>query len=506
MTNKYDWLLKKTPRSVDNIRLWTENPRLNPEENYLTVTDFAEGMISSSGDSKNFITLAKSIVKLGFIPADPIVLWQDDNNNHYYVAEGNRRVLVLKLLRKPTLAPKSIRATFMSLSQKIDHESINKIPVSIAPTFEDAEWYVAQRNSITSSKRPWEAEQLRRWIMDLYYKYDKDISLINARVDLSESELKKHIRFLKLKDLVNDVKDKLTSEEFELASSFRFPITTFERFFASTAVKERWGLIFNDSDFNIISVRSSFLIAFSEVIKRMILPKGNEWRIDSRILHNAYDISKILDTLPAVSFESEDENEDSSTASGEGSTSSENNNNYSDNSGNSRDSNDTNTNTTPPTKPKDDPKRNKLIHSSYYLESDEYRLIGIFGELKKISIQNYKNATAASIRVFLDLAILNFIKAENIEVDIKKQYKTDDLKNVNLKKRLDFIKQRSINSKAKNVIGKLVNSSDTFSLDVLNGYHHSRDNHFINKEHLNRFWDYLLPLLKVLVVIKERDE
>ena len=44
MENKYDWLEKKTPRSVENLRLWNENPRLNPEERHITLADFTEDL------------------------------------------------------------------------------------------------------------------------------------------------------------------------------------------------------------------------------------------------------------------------------------------------------------------------------------------------------------------------------------------------------------------------------------------------------------------------------
>jgi hypothetical protein len=100
MTNKYDWLLKKTPRSVEAIKLWNENPRLDPDGNYNTVADIAKEMIANDTDKKDFLDLVKSIVEKGFIPADPVVLWQS-NNKSYYVAEGNRRILALKLLLNP---------------------------------------------------------------------------------------------------------------------------------------------------------------------------------------------------------------------------------------------------------------------------------------------------------------------------------------------------------------------------------------------------------------------
>src|SRR5690606_27830418 len=105
MSNKYDWLLKKTPRSVKAIRLWGRNPRLDPEGDYYTLNDFANEVTITDAEKREFIALAKSIAEKGFIPADPVVLWQNEDNGKYYVAEGNRRILAIKLLLDPKLAP-----------------------------------------------------------------------------------------------------------------------------------------------------------------------------------------------------------------------------------------------------------------------------------------------------------------------------------------------------------------------------------------------------------------
>jgi hypothetical protein len=110
MDRKYNWLNKKTPRSVDQLRLWDGNPRLNPEENHIQISDFAEDLTFDDSDKKQFFKLIKSIVEDGFIPADPVIVWKNVENEKYYVAEGNRRVLALKLLREPHKAPRSIRA------------------------------------------------------------------------------------------------------------------------------------------------------------------------------------------------------------------------------------------------------------------------------------------------------------------------------------------------------------------------------------------------------------
>ena len=86
-------------RSVDQLRLWDENPRLNPDEKHLTIVDFVEDLIADEADKSSFFDLLQSISE-GFVPADPIVVWRQENNGKYYVAEGNRRVYSFKATKK----------------------------------------------------------------------------------------------------------------------------------------------------------------------------------------------------------------------------------------------------------------------------------------------------------------------------------------------------------------------------------------------------------------------
>ena len=166
----YSWAQKRYLRSVDQLRLWNNNPRLNPDEKHINISDFAEDLTADHSDKQALFDLAKSIVDRGFLGFEPIVVWQDENEK-FYVAEGNRRVLVLKLLRHPEKAPKSIRAYFRRLSEDFDSASVDKISVIVAPSFDDAEWYINQRNSMSSLARPWSRLQQQRWIYDQYKKY-----------------------------------------------------------------------------------------------------------------------------------------------------------------------------------------------------------------------------------------------------------------------------------------------------------------------------------------------
>lgn len=491
MKAKYDWLNKKTPRSVDLLKLWPENPRLNPEENHISLSDFAEDFTAENADKTAFFELIKSISEDGFIPADPIVVWQNTENEKYYVAEGNRRVLALKLLRDPKRAPKSIRAFVRKHAEKLNKAETEKILVNVAPNFEAAEWYINQRNSSSSLQRPWSRIQQQRWIFELYEKHNGDIDIITSVTKLSQSELESFIRILKIKDLVQEetVKALLSDEEFEKISSYKFPVTIIERFFSNPELREEWGLDYDGTNLVIKSNKESFLTAYAELVKR-IIDKDAEIKIDTRTITTNFEA--IVSSLPKVSFENP------------ASTSEINTDNETQPSSSQDDAVPT-PEAAPPTPPmvlKNNPYRTRLILDIYEINTSSYRLQGLFNELKYIPIK-WNNSVAASIRIFLDLSILNYLESEDLINEIcRLNPKKDGIININLSLRLEFLKSK-LSNKSQGIINKILNHSNELSLDVLNGYVHSEKTHYLNNQFLNNFWDLLFPLFEELLDIKE---
>ena len=101
------------------------------------------------------------------------------------------------------------------------------------------------------------------------------------------------------------------------------------------------------------------------------------------------------------------------------------------------------------------------------------------------------------------MSVLNYIETEGIENAIKTHYR-DNLKNIPLKKRLEYIKTNHLNGKTQVIVNRLIDPNNQYSLDVLNGYVHGQDTHYLNKQFLNGFWDFLFPLFEVLLEIREK--
>lgn len=488
-TNKYAWLEKKTPRSIEQLKLWSENPRLNPDEPHSSVADFAEDLIADENDKKHFFDLLKSIA-VEYIPADPIVVWQEADRK-FYVAEGNRRILALKLLKDPDKAPKSIRAYVRRISEGRT-EKYDKVKVCVAPSFEDVEWYINQRNSTSSLQQPWSRIQQQRWIERLYKQYGNDIPTLLAKTSMSIGDLEGYIRNLRLIDLIktDEVKKTLTEKEYKEATSHKFPITILERFFNNTLVKEKWGVEVDGLEFTLKN-KGGFLLAYAQLIKN-IVSENPAIKIDTRTITT--DLDKILGFLPQVDLEHEDlyrvgpeDIVNINKAQTE-----------EDKQGKNKEKQ---------SAVKGDENRSNLILPIYELSTSDGRLKGIFDELKKLPINKYKNATAASIRIFLDLSVLNWLNAENKVAEIQKKH-SRNLRDIQLKERLTFVEEElsGTHKKVSSLISKLLNPNNEFSLDVLNGYQHSADTCFLNKQFLNRFWDFLFPLFEVLLDIKEVQE
>lgn len=487
MKDKFEWLEKKTPRSIEQLKLWSENPRLNPDEPHSTVADFAEDIIADENDKKHFFDLLRSIA-VEYIPADPIVVWKEIDNR-FYVAEGNRRVLALKLLKDPEKAPKSIRAYVRRISENRT-EKYDKIKVCVAPSFEAVEWYINQRNSTSSLQQPWSRIQQQRWIERLYKQYGNDIPTLLAKTSMSIGDLEGYIRNLRLIDLIKteEVKNALTEKEYKEATSHKFPITILERFFNNTHVKESWGVEFDGLEFRLKN-REGFLKAYAQLIKNIVSDNPSV-KIDTRTITT--DLNRIIESLPHVDLAHQDlyvvGTDDLSCPK------------------KTQEQGEQGSNKTKKTSVKGNPDRPKLIPSEYTLHTTDYRLLGIFNELKELPINKYKNATAASIRIFLDLSVLNWLNTENKVADLQKKHSCN-LREIVLKSRLTFVEEElsGKNKKVSSLISKLLNSANEFSLDVLNGYQHSADTCFLNKQFLNRFWDFLFPLFEVLLDIKDNS-
>lgn len=501
--SNYDWLEKRTLRSVDQLRLWPDNPRLDPEENHVNLADYVSDLISETGERDSFIKLINSIASDGYIPGDPVVVWKNTSNDKYYVAEGNRRVLAIKLLRNPEKAPKSIRSLIKKNSNLINRDVIEKIKVCVAPTFDECEWYINQRHNHSSIQQRWSRLQQQRWIAELYDKYEHNIDKIKSITRLNKGQLEYTLRILKIRDLALNsvVLNSLTVDEQEKVKSHRIPMSILERWFMSPAVREKWGVEFEEDGINITSNMQSFLNAYAVLIK-YIINRGEpdvEVKIDTRTITS--DLDDIIEKLPKVSFENNsNEYQNGVDVNISDDTFNDINNKESINDSSGKGEKDKQS------KPLNkNPDRNQIIVTTYQLKTTNYKLDALFKELKLLPLPKYKNCVAASLRIFLDIAISEHIIAVGCKDDMAKTY-ARAFHDIPLKHRLEYLKANKFTAKTPSykVVEKLLNHTNDYSLDTLNNYVHGNDTHHTEKRFLNGFWDFLYPLFENIMDIKEQ--
>ena len=361
----------------------------------------------------------------------------------------------------------------------------------MAPSFEEAEWYINQRHSQSGLTRPWSRLQSFRWVVSLYDRHDGDFERVMQITKMTRSELNGIFRTVKIRNFSSHdiIKRLLNEDDYEKVQSHKIPLTIIERWFQDSRIKEQWGIKFEDADVSITSNLDSFLIAYAKFLQLVIhrSEPDVEIKIDTRTIDNNFD--EILNTLPKVSFgevspdiptQSEEVEEDQS-----------------------EDENPS----TPPEAPilNQNPNRPNLITNDCRISSSNYKLNTLFKELKKIPINRYPLAVAISLRVFLDVSIGEYIRQEGLENNVISEYHKSDLSDVGLKFRLEYLKKNKFTKSTQSykIINKLINPSNEYSLDTLNNYIHGSQTHHLHKKTINGFWDFLFPLLEEIIEIKE---
>lgn len=494
-----NWWDNRVLRSVDNLKLWHDNPRLDPSNKLVTVRDYVEELIADPNDEQNFIDLVKSIATRGFLSFDPVVVWQNEERQ-FVVAEGNRRVMALKLLRSPDKAPLSIRKVVVSLSRMIDRDSIEKIKVCLAPSYEDSRWYIMQRHSSAASNQiRWQRLQQQRFIISVYDSVGQDVEETINVTGFKRAAIIDALRYVKIRDIATrqEVTVFLTQEEREQVYSHRINMTVLERWFGNSQVRTAWHIEFDDSGVTINAEAQSFYAAYAQFLKLM-LNKNNElgYLVNTRTIDSKF--QEIFDHLPLVKSVEEAEANQLPPVPLPESPSEPVVNSPSDVSGQ-----ETKPESTPKTSLKGNPKRRQLTDKYHKITHSNYKIKALFEELQSLPVYKYPNVSAASVRIFLELAVDEYISSSDLKVEMARRERKG-YHEITLSQKLAVLRGEFIDDRdANKVIDQLLHNSNDHSLNTLNEYIHGDKVHKVEPQFLNRFWDMLSPLFTILINLKE---
>ncbi len=501
------WWKKRTIRTVDNLKLWVDNPRLEEtEDGYPTFKALAESFVSNIIDINKFKVLARSIVNEGFIDFEPIITWKNEKDR-YMVAEGNRRVLILKLLRSPHKSPFIIRKFMMDMSKKIDPTSIEKIDVCVAPDKESTISYIIRRHTPSETHFRWDRGQQHRYIADLYEEFNQDIDKVKELTKLPITDINEAIRFAILRDLATNfvVINKLSETERERVYSKNIPITILERWFSSALVKEKWGISFDGAKVLLTSDKNSFLEAYAEFLKFVFnedkAQEEFDTKVDTRFL-NGENYERLLNALPLVKVPEDASKtpinvEDAPEKPEEDSTPA----------AVAPQEPPAKKSLQPPKTRRNDVSRIRIVHSSAKINVSSAKLIDVFLAMKNLPVKTHTCAASVLLRVFLDLSVSEYLKENDDISKLTAIHKTTFAK-IPLDKRLKYIEDnidKNDHDKVHiiNLIQQLRNKTNDHSLNTLNNYIHSHDTFKMEARFICGFWDMLTPLFSSLIEYRD---
>jgi ParB-like chromosome segregation protein Spo0J len=368
--------------SVVSLHLDAKNPRLGRE----TSSRAPREIIQYLFDHDKALEVALSIATRGYFPNEPLLAIEE--NGRYVVIEGNRRLAALKALHEPGLLEGSQQRQVERLSRRItDQELIAKVPVTVAPNRRATDRQIAGRH-IGTPVLAWQAENRASFILDkLAEGYDNDELRDDLGFTLADIQLARQTRAIadmaRSLDLPEDVKAKLDNPRAKL-------FTTLQRVFDSSVGRD-YLKVEPDPDHGLhgTTTMSEFVRGFKKLVTDVVLGK-----VSSRTLNTNEDIRAYFESwdtkeLPASkrgSFVPSDVVQGKSGASSSCRSGL----------------------TVTPKKAKQGSLT--VLPRDFKVRFGNDRLIDIRRELTKLKRRDYPNAGAVLLRVFFELAVIDYLE------------------------------------------------------------------------------------------------
>lgn len=464
--------------AVASLHLDPKNPRLGRE----TTSRAPREIIQYLFDHDKAFEVAQSIATRGYFPNEPLLAVKE--NEQIVVVEGNRRLAALKALREPGLLEGAWTRQLERLSRSITHaEVIATVPVTIAPSRRATDRQIAGRH-IGTPVLPWEAENRASFILDkLAEGYDNDELRDQLGFSLADIQQARQTRAIadmaRSLELPDELRAKLDNPRANLFS-------TIARVVESTVGRE-FLRIAPDADHGLRgkTTKTEFKKGFTKLVTDVAL--GRE---SSRSLNKTEDIERYfrswsLDELPASkqgSFVPADIIQGRSVASS------------------ARDVQETST------RPRPRPVSKSVIPKDFKVRYGSDRLIEIRGELVKLNRSEFSNAGAVLLRVFFEIAVLDYLERTG---DLAKLI--SDLKGKNKMRQgipvlkdlrteiVRIAKEKLSQPDAIRVEKALrLDSAAPFGVDDLHSFvHQAKD--FPGERDIQQFWTRTEPLFRLML-------
>ena len=478
MQNFHDW--KERRLSINKLFLDNKNPRLPISSRNLTQTDLLSELVAKD----DVYELAKTITDKGYMPIESLIVIEESGKK--VVVEGNRRLSSLKLLLDPNKISGAISRKFRALSQKIDTENIKKAKVTIAPSREAANVYIAMKHTRGGGTNKWNHIEQARFYKARYSE-GKTISQIAKDFSISNSEVLKELKLLTMYELACEL-DLPEDIAAKVRDSRHFPSTTLERIYENQDYRGWLSLDFKSESMECKTSRAEFNKGYSRIVTDIALGKITSRSHNDRAAAQEY----LKDNKDCKPSPSKKEKFAYSCFAGFKLLSDKK----------------TEKASTPKKKPA--PKKSqRLVPNKFTCNTSCNRLNDVFAEFRKMKINESPNTIAIMFRCILEMSLNHYVEKMGYSRTIaqyyrKKQKKKNDWSPslnqvVNYLLEQDSIVYGKIEPEVIKSIKNMAKDNSTFyNADMLNAFVHSR---FVTAEErvLRGFWEQLEPLFKILL-------
>ena len=467
------------PHSIASLHLDPKNPRLGRE----TTARAPREIIQYLFKHDKALEVAKSIATRGYFPNEPLLAIKE--NEQLIVVEGNRRLAALKALREPGLLEGPLQRQIELLARKVKGlADIANVPVTIAPSRRATDRQISGRH-IGTPVLPWQAENRARFILDkLAEGYTNPQLQDQLGFSLADIQTARQTRAIadmaRSLDLPEEVKAKIDNPRAKI-------FTTLERVFDSSAGRE-FLMVEPDNDHGIhgTTTKPEFLRGFTRLVTDIALGKQSSRTLNTNDDIRTYFESWEPDERPVKkhgAFVPADIIEGRSVAS------------------------------PPHTRPPaDTPTRSRRISNTvlprdFNVRHGNDRLIDIRRELTKLKRDDFPNAGAVLLRVFFEIAVIDYLKRTGdlpriiAEIEGKKGQKppfgTPTLKQLTLE--ITRIAKTKLGSSDAKKVEKAIryDPSAPFSISELHGFVHGSD--LPSARDIEQFWSRTEPLFRLML-------
>jgi len=276
--------MKKVIFKITDLSLWDENPRFPEEYFNKSESELIEYLFNKKGEKEKIIELAKSIIEnFDIVPWERLIVW--DGGRKKVTLEGNRRLMVYKLLLNPNiLSDSKIKKIFSEGQAKTKITNDFSVECLVTNDKEQGLKYVELKHLEKGYKEWGESER---------NNFRRRRGRRNEEV-IIKTEIDKRVKEL---NIPQDIKDKILGHGY---------VTTFYRVTTTSPAKDFFGyeikgeqLEIKDSKFNkklkVIICNLLNKKAYKELFNE--LKNGEKDKLNSRTLNKSENIIKYLQSI-----------------------------------------------------------------------------------------------------------------------------------------------------------------------------------------------------------------